>query len=171
MLELSHIVSRLLWLGPFMAEIGAQTSFFYIFRERELIYDLFEAAIDMRMMHNYFHISRVVVDLPYGWIDKCLDFCNYFLTERFIRPNATSIGIKWDLRKIDHFECYDEFNWKIQWQKERDSLSHYLVQISEMPESIKIIQQALEGISGGPYLFHHTAGLSSKGNITNKNGD
>ena len=21
------------------------------------------------------------IDLPYGWIDKCLDFCNYFLTE------------------------------------------------------------------------------------------
>ncbi|MFQ6666552.1 hypothetical protein Gotur_032857, partial [Gossypium turneri] len=46
MLELSHIISRLLWLGPFMTEIGAQTSFFYIFRERELIYDLFETAIE-----------------------------------------------------------------------------------------------------------------------------
>jgi len=42
-----------------MADIGAQTPFFYIFRERELIYDLFEAATGMRMMHN---------------------FCDYFLT-------------------------------------------------------------------------------------------
>ena len=80
MLELSRDASHLLWLGPFMADIGAQTPFFYIFRERELVYDLFEAATGMRMMHNYFRIGGVAADLPYGWIDKCLDFCSYFLT-------------------------------------------------------------------------------------------
>ncbi|KAL0532363.1 hypothetical protein IC582_031028 [Cucumis melo] len=80
MLELSRIASHLLWLGPFMADIGAQTPFFYIFRERELVYDLFEAATGMRMMHNFFRIGGVAADLPHGWIDKCLDFCDYFLT-------------------------------------------------------------------------------------------
>ncbi|KAL4357038.1 hypothetical protein AHAS_Ahas09G0146700 [Arachis hypogaea] len=106
MLELSRIASHLLWLGPFMADIGAQTPFFYIFRERELIYDLFEAATGMRMMHNFF---------------------------------------------LENYECYGEFDWDVQWQKEGDSLARYLVRIGEMVESIKIIQQALEGIPGGPY--------------------
>lgn len=92
MLELSRIASHLLWLGPFMADIGAQTPFFYILREREMIYDLFEAATGMRMMHNYFRIGGVAVDLPYGWVDKCLDFCYYFLPkvneyERLITRN------------------------------------------------------------------------------------
>ncbi|MBA0852333.1 hypothetical protein Goshw_003978, partial [Gossypium schwendimanii] len=64
MLELSRISSHLLWLGPFMADIGAQTPFFYIFRERELVNDLFEATTGMRMMHNYFHIGGVAADLP-----------------------------------------------------------------------------------------------------------
>ncbi|MBA0712890.1 hypothetical protein Golax_011962 [Gossypium laxum] len=39
----------------------------------------------------------------------------------------------------------------IQWKKEGDSLARYLVRISEMTESKKIIQQALEGISSSPY--------------------
>ncbi|KAL5697092.1 NADH:ubiquinone reductase (H(+)-translocating) [Ranunculus cassubicifolius] len=183
MLELSRIASHLLWLGPFMADIGAQTPFFYIFRERELIYDLFESATGMRMMHNYFRIGGVAADLPYGWIDKCLDFCDYFLTgvteyQKLITRNPIFLervegvgiiggeeainwglsgpmlrasGIQWDLRKVDHYECYDEFDWEVQWQKEGDSLARYLVRISEMTESIKIIQQALEGIPGGPY--------------------
>nr|YP_009522588.1 NAD(P)H-quinone oxidoreductase subunit H [Dumortiera hirsuta]AXQ02614.1 NAD(P)H-quinone oxidoreductase subunit H [Dumortiera hirsuta] len=183
MLELSRIASHLLWLGPFMADIGAQTPFFYIFREREMIYDLFESATGMRMMHNYFRIGGVAVDLPYGWIDKCLDFCDYFLPkineyEKLITNNPIFLkrvkgigiitreeainwglsgpmlrasGVQWDLRKVDHYECYDELDWKIQWQKEGDSLARYLVRIGEMKESVKIIQQALKAIPGGPF--------------------
>ncbi|XBJ09420.1 hypothetical protein VPH35_014504 [Triticum aestivum] len=183
MLELSRIASHLLWLGPFMADLGAQTPFFYIFRERELIYDLFEAATGMRMMHNYFRIGGVAADLPYGWINKCLDFCDYFLRgvveyqqlitqnpiflERvegvgFISgeeavnwglsgPMLRASGIQWDLRKVDPYESYNQFDWKVQWQKEGDSLARYLVRIGEMRESIKIIQQAVEKIPGGPY--------------------
>nr|WRW54235.1 NADH dehydrogenase subunit 7 [Trapa bicornis]WRW54281.1 NADH dehydrogenase subunit 7 [Trapa incisa] len=66
-------------------------------------------------------------------------------------PMLRASGIQWDLRKVDRYECYDEFDWEIQWQKEGDSLARYLVRISEMTESIQIIQQALEGIPGGPY--------------------
>ena len=74
MLELSRIASHLLWLGPFMADIGAQIPFFYIFREREFIYDVFEAATGMRMTHNFFRIGGVVADLPHGWIDEVSNF-------------------------------------------------------------------------------------------------
>nr|YP_010933343.1 49 kDa subunit of NADH-plastoquinone oxidoreductase [Streptofilum capillatum]WKT08520.1 49 kDa subunit of NADH-plastoquinone oxidoreductase [Streptofilum capillatum]WKT08620.1 49 kDa subunit of NADH-plastoquinone oxidoreductase [Streptofilum sp. BC4-VF8pt]WKT08719.1 49 kDa subunit of NADH-plastoquinone oxidoreductase [Streptofilum sp. ZNP2-VF4pt] len=183
MLELSRIASHLLWLGPFMADIGAQTPFFYIFREREMIYDLFEAATGMRMMHNYFRIGGVAADLPYGWVDKCLDFCDYFLPkvdeyEKLITNNPIFLkrvqgvgiipreeainwglagpmlrasGVQWDLRKVDHYECYDEFDWSIQWEQDGDCLARYLVRIREMRESVKIIQQALKGIPGGPY--------------------
>nr|YP_005353004.1 NADH-plastoquinone oxidoreductase subunit 7 [Mankyua chejuensis]ADZ48036.1 NADH-plastoquinone oxidoreductase subunit 7 [Mankyua chejuensis]AJJ48667.1 NADH-plastoquinone oxidoreductase subunit 7 [Mankyua chejuensis] len=183
MLELSRIASHLLWLGPFMADIGAQTPFFYIFREREMIYDLFEAATGMRMMHNYFRIGGIATDLPYGWVDKCLDFCNYILPkiaeyERLITnnpiflervegigfisrkeainwglsgPMSRASGVNWDLRKVDHYECYDELDWQIQWQEEGDSLARYLVRIGEMGESVKIVQQALEALPGGPY--------------------
>ena len=183
MLELSRIASHLLWLGPFMADIGAQTPFFYILREREMIYDLFEAATGMRMMHNYFRIGGVAVDLPYGWIDKCLDFCDYFspkideyeklITNNpiFLRrvqgigtigreeainwglsgPMLRASGVQWDLRKVDHYECYDELDWQVEWQSSGDCFARYLVRIGEMRQSVKIIQQALKTIPGGPY--------------------
>lgn len=183
MLELSRIASHLLWLGPFLADIGAQTPFFYIFREREMIYDLFEAVTGMRMMHNYFRIGGVAADLPYGWVDKCLDFCHYCLPkiheyERLITRNPIFLkrvtgvgfisrqdaiswglsgpvlrasGVQWDLRKVDHYECYDNLDWQIKWQEEGDSLARYLVRIDEMKESINIIQQALKLLPGGPY--------------------
>lgn len=183
MLELSRIASHLLWLGPFMADVGATTPFFYIFREREMIYDLFEAATGMRMMHNYFRIGGVAADLPYGWVDKCLDFCDYFLPkvdeyERLITNNPIFLkrvenvgkiskedainwglsgpmlrgsGVEWDLRRVDNYECYDDFNWSIQYQTGGDCLARYLVRMGEMRESTKIIQQALKGIPGGPY--------------------
>jgi len=183
MLELSRIASHLLWLGPFMADIGAQTPFFYILREREMIYDLFEAATGMRMMHNYFRIGGVAVDLPYGWVDKCLSFCDYFLPkideyERLITNNPIFLarvenvgfisreeainwglsgpmlrgsGVQWDLRKVDHYECYHEIDWQVEWQTGGDCLARYLVRIGEMRESVKIIQQALKSIPGGPY--------------------
>jgi len=35
--------------------------------------------------------------------------------------------IQWDLRKMDNYECYEEFDRKVQWQKEGDSLARYLV--------------------------------------------
>ncbi|ADB95828.1 NAD(P)H-quinone oxidoreductase subunit H [Candidatus Atelocyanobacterium thalassae] len=184
MLELNRIANHLLWLGPFLADVGATTPFFYIFREREMIYDLWEAASGMRLINNnYFRIGGVAVDLPYGWIDKCEDFCNHFKTkvdeyEKLITnnpifrrriegigkiaredainwglsgPMLRGSGVKWDLRKVDHYECYDDFDWDIQWETEGDCLARYFVRIKEMRESVKILSQALKGIPGGPY--------------------
>jgi NAD(P)H-quinone oxidoreductase subunit H len=184
MLELNRIANHLLWLGPFMADVGAQTPFFYIFREREMIYDLWEAATGYRMVNNnYFRIGGVAVDLPYGWIDKCIDFCDYFYPkvdeyERLITnnpifrrrvegvgtisrdeainwglsgPMLRGSGVKWDLRKVDSYECYDDFDWDVHYETAGDCLARYFVRIREMRESVKILRQAIAALPGGPY--------------------
>jgi NAD(P)H-quinone oxidoreductase subunit H len=184
MLELNRIANHLLWLGPFLADVGAQTPFFYIFREREMIYDLWEAATGYRMVNNnYWRIGGVAVDLPYGWVDKCEDFCDYFVDkvdeyEKLITnnpifrrrvegvgtitreealnwglsgPMLRASGVKWDLRKVDHYECYDDFDWEVQWETAGDCFARYLVRVREMRESIKILRQALKGLPGGSY--------------------
>ncbi|MEO1134192.1 MAG: NAD(P)H-quinone oxidoreductase subunit H [Cyanobacteria bacterium J06639_1] len=183
MLELSRIASHLLWLGTFVADIGAQTPFFYVFREREMVYDLFEAATGMRMMHNYFRIGGVAADLPYGWVDKCQEFCDYLIPkideyEKLLSnnpilrrrteglgtitreeainwglsgPMLRGSGVKWDLRKVDHYECYDDFDWDIHYETAGDCLARYFVRVREMRESTKIVKQAIAGLPGGPY--------------------
>ncbi|NDJ24588.1 NAD(P)H-quinone oxidoreductase subunit H [Nostoc sp. B(2019)] len=184
MLELARIVNHLLWLGPFLGDFGAQTPIFYTLRDREMILDLFEAATGYRMVNNnYFRIGGVAADLPFGWVDKCEDFCNYFAPKideyeklmtnnPIFRRRAEGVGIlsredainwgisgpmlrasgvKWDLRKVDHYECYDDFNWEVQWHTAGDCFARYLVRIGEMRESVKIIQQALKGLPGGAY--------------------
>jgi NAD(P)H-quinone oxidoreductase subunit H len=184
MLELNRIANHLLWFGPFMADVGAQTPFFYQFRERELIYDLWEAATGYRMVNNnYWRVGGVAADLPYGWVDKCEDFCDYFVPkvdeyERLVTDNPIfrrriegigtisredainwglsgpmlrASGVKWDLRKVDHYECYDDFDWDVIWATEGDALARYRVRMQEMRESVKIIRQALKALPGGPY--------------------
>ena len=67
MLELCHLVNHLLWLGPFITDLGGATPFFYTLREREMILDLFEASTGYRMVNNnYFRVGGVAADLPYG---------------------------------------------------------------------------------------------------------
>jgi len=184
MLELARIVNHLLWLGPFVADLGAQTPFFYTLRDREMILDLYEAATGYRMVnHNYFRIGGIAADVPYGWVDKCEDFCTYFMPvideyERLITnnpifrrrlegvgvltreeainwgcsgPMLRASGVQWDLRKVDHYECYDDFDWEVAWATEGDCLARYVVRMAEMRESVKIIQQAIAGLPGGPF--------------------
>lgn len=184
MLELNRLANHLLWLGPFLADVGALSPFFYIFRDREMIYDLWEAATGQRMVNNnYFRIGGVAADIPYGWVDKCEDFCDYFDPvideyERLITNNPIfrrriqnlgvisreeainwglsgpvlrASGVKWDLRKVDHYESYDDFDWEVCWATEGDCLARYTVRMAEMRESVKILRQALKGLPGGPY--------------------
>ena len=59
--ELQRISSHLLWLATHAIDIGAMTPFFYTFREREQILDLFEEYCGARLtlsdktVKNYLH--------------------------------------------------------------------------------------------------------------------
>ncbi|MDR5703475.1 MAG: NADH-quinone oxidoreductase subunit D [Armatimonadota bacterium] len=79
LLELQRIASHLLWLGTFGIDLGAFTAFLWCMRERERVMDLFEAVTGGRLHHVYFRIGGVYEDLPEGWTDRALEFCDYFL--------------------------------------------------------------------------------------------
>lgn len=79
MLEFQRLSSHLVWLGTWGIDLGATTVFLYCFRERERIMDLFEQVTGGRLHHVYLRPGGVYEDLPPGWTDRALAFCDDFL--------------------------------------------------------------------------------------------
>ena len=76
--ELQRISSHLLWLATHAIDIGAMTPFFYTFRERELVLDLFEQYCGARLTLNCMRPGGMPHDLPVGWTDKCRELVELF---------------------------------------------------------------------------------------------
>ena len=76
--ELQRISSHLLWLATHAIDIGAMTPFFYTFREREIVLDLFEEYCGARLTLNCMRPGGQPFDLPVGWVERCLEFIDDF---------------------------------------------------------------------------------------------
>jgi len=62
--EITRILNHLLWLGTHALDIGAMTVFLYAFREREDLFDCYEAVSGARMHASYYRPGGVYRDLP-----------------------------------------------------------------------------------------------------------
>ena len=76
--ELQRISSHLLWLATHAIDLGAMTPFFYTFREREEILDLFESYCGARLTLNCMRIGGMPDDLPAGWLEELQKFTDKF---------------------------------------------------------------------------------------------
>ncbi|MBI2843483.1 MAG: NADH-quinone oxidoreductase subunit D [Armatimonadetes bacterium] len=79
-------------------------------------------------------------------------------------PNIRGSGVAYDVRRSDPYSIYDRFEFNVATQPAGDSLSRFLVRVQEISESLKIIEQALDGIPEGelkyklPAVFKAPAG-------------
>ena len=62
--EITRILNHLLWLGAHALDVGAMTPFLYAFREREDLFDVYEAVSGARMHAAYYRPGGVYRDLP-----------------------------------------------------------------------------------------------------------
>ena len=62
--EMTRVLNHLLWLGAHALDIGAMTVFLYCFREREDLFDCYEAVSGTRMHATYYRPGGVYRDLP-----------------------------------------------------------------------------------------------------------
>jgi NADH-quinone oxidoreductase subunit D len=183
-MELNRIMSHLVWLGTSALDLGAISMFWYCFREREQILDLFEYSTGQRMHTRYFQVGGVIEDIPAGWAEKVRSFCatmpervdqytaildkNEIVLQRLKHvapldeasllglgvtgPLLRATGNPWDLRKAAPYCSYEDFDFKIPVGTIGDNYDRYRVRVSEIYESVKIIEQALEGLPEGPYI-------------------
>ena len=110
--ELNRISSHCIALGAMAMDIGAITPFTYILREREYVNELLEMICGARLTYNYHRIGGVGWDMPAGWRDKVLKWCDHFVPvmdefDRLITNNALFVRRLANLAVIGAAEAID----------------------------------------------------------------
>ncbi len=77
--EMARISAHLLGIGAYAMDVGAMTVFLYTFTQRETIYNLCEQLTGARFTTSYTRIGGQIRDLPAGFTDLLLKFCDEFL--------------------------------------------------------------------------------------------
>jgi NADH-quinone oxidoreductase subunit D len=182
--ELNRIHSHLVWLGTAALELGAISMFWYCFRERDRILDLFEMAGGTRMHTRYFQAGGLAEDIPPGFFDECAKFVELMpkaiddyegLVDRSpiwlertkgigllsaddaialgqSGPVLRGSGVDWDLRREQPYLAYDRVDFRIPVYPEGDVYARYRVRMDEMRESVRIVDQCLRRMPGGPWI-------------------
>ena len=78
MLELQRLASHQLWWGSAGLDMGAVSPFFYAFREREQILDIFEETSGTRLTMNYITPGGVKNDLHPNFVKRVKDLIKQF---------------------------------------------------------------------------------------------
>src|SRR5229473_367351 len=67
-------------------------------------------------------------------------------------PVLRAAGVKWDLRKVQPYSGYEQYDFDIPTAQNGDTYDRYSVRMEEMRQSVRIIRQAVDKIPAGPIM-------------------
>jgi NADH-quinone oxidoreductase subunit D/NADH-quinone oxidoreductase subunit C/D len=76
--ELTRIASHNLWWGVMGMDVGALTTYFYAFRDREMINDIFEETCGARLTMNYNIPGGLMFDIHPNFVKRVKEFIVHF---------------------------------------------------------------------------------------------
>ncbi len=78
-------------------------------------------------------------------------------------PLIRGSGVNYDIRRLEPYSSYEDFDFKVPVEPEGDCYARYRVRMVEFRESIKIVRQALDGLPAGP--ISSRPGVKSVGQV------
>ncbi|MDT7710352.1 MAG: NADH-quinone oxidoreductase subunit [Pseudonocardiales bacterium] len=67
-------------------------------------------------------------------------------------PILRSAGIAWDLRKVEPYSGYEEYDFEVPTATEADCYARFRLRLAEIHESLKIVEQAVAKMEPGPVM-------------------
>jgi len=64
-------------------------------------------------------------------------------------PVLRASGVKFDLRRDDPYSVYDKFDFEVSTREHGDVFDRYIIRLDEIKQSLRIIEQALDGLPEG----------------------
>ncbi|MEI6815443.1 MAG: NADH-quinone oxidoreductase subunit D [Bacteroidota bacterium] len=183
-MELSRIADHLICNSIIAVDSGALTGYFYVFEQREKIYEIFEEICGSRLTTNIGRIGGFERDFPEAawkkidafiieypkvlkefekllnrnriFLDRCIGTgpitAEKALSYGFTGPNLRAAGVDYDVRVMNPYSSYEDFDFKVPVGTNGDTYDRYMVRSQEMWESISILKQAVAKCPRtGPY--------------------
>lgn len=66
-------------------------------------------------------------------------------------PSLRASGVKYDLRKVQPYSGYEQYDFEVPTHTDGDTYARYLMRVEEMRQSLRIVQQALDKLPMGPF--------------------